>query len=96
MSQGRLLYVMDVSKTSFVRYESLKEVFCRFWMFKRRLLHVCLSQRGPESHLALGRSSFEGKCQDTSTLRIKDKKCIGKTIIHGKRRKGGWDRSCQQ
>ena len=31
---------MDVSKTSFVRYGCLKDVFCKLWMCQRRLLYV--------------------------------------------------------
>ena len=31
---------MDFSKTSFVRYECLKDVFCKLWMSQRRLLYV--------------------------------------------------------
>ena len=30
---------MDVSKTSFVRYERLKDVFCTLWTSQRRLLY---------------------------------------------------------
>ena len=38
MSQRHLLYVTDVSKTSFVRYGCLKDVFCTLCMSQRCLL----------------------------------------------------------
>ena len=40
MSLRRLLYVMDVLKTSFVRYGCLKDVFYTLQMSLRRLLYV--------------------------------------------------------
>ena len=40
MSQRHLLYVMDVSKTSFVCYGCIKDIFCMLWMSQRRLF-VC-------------------------------------------------------
>ena len=36
----RLLYVMDVSKMSFLCFGCLKDIFCMLWMSQRRLLYV--------------------------------------------------------
>ena len=40
MFQRRLLYVMDVSETSFVRYGCLRDVFGTLWMSQRCLWYV--------------------------------------------------------
>ena len=40
MSERRLLYVMDVLKTSFVCYGCLKDVLCMLWMSQRCPLYV--------------------------------------------------------
>ena len=40
MSKRRLMYVIDVSNMTFVRYECLKDVFCMLQMSERRLLYV--------------------------------------------------------
>ena len=36
MSERRLLYVVDVWKTSFVRCGCQKDIFCTLWMSERR------------------------------------------------------------
>ena len=40
MSQRYPLYVMNVSKTFFVWYKCLKDIFCTLWMSQRHLLYV--------------------------------------------------------